>query len=166
MSMLVMREIAKGKVTAASDPDTMQTYAFVPDWARAAVALAELRGSLQTYEDVPFAGHAFTTQELRNCLALHMDRDIKINRFPWWLMTAVSPFWALAREMREMRYLYAMPHTVSGAKFDRLLPDFTPTDLTAVMLAGLPDDIHPNQTVRPSPTSRQHSSRLNDLPVR
>ena len=150
MSMLIMREITKGKLTAAADPDTLQTYAYVPDWARAAVALAEKRQQLAAFEDIPFAGHAFTTTQLQSCVASHTGQTPKISQFPWWLMTALGPFWELAREMREMRYLYEMPHEISGAKLARLLPNFTPTPMEEVMLAGLPSQVHPNQTMRAS----------------
>lgn len=138
MSLLIMRDIAKGKVSATADPDTMQAYAYVPDWARAAVQLAEMREGLQQFEDIPFPGHAFTITDLRMQVSKHLGKEIKISRFPWWLMTVLSPFWTLARELREMRYLYEMPHQLSDTKFKRLLPNFQPTDLETVMQAGLP----------------------------
>ena len=147
MSMLLMREIAKGTLTAAADPDTLQAYAYVPDWARAAVQLAEKRHELNAFEDIPFPGHSFTANDLRRCVAQATGRKIKVKRFPWWIMTVLSPFWELAREMREMRYLYEMPHTISAKKFDRLLPAFIPTGPRDVMLAGLPTDIHPDKAM-------------------
>ena len=150
MSMLVTRELGKGKVTAAGDPDTLQAYAYVPDWARAAVLLAEMRENLALYEDIPFPGHAFTTTELRDHLARKLNRDLKINKFPWWMMTMLSPFWELARELREMRYLFAMSYQISGEKFARLVPEFRATDLATVMEAGLEPDIKPNEPMRPS----------------
>ncbi len=150
MSMLIMREITKGKITAAADPDTLQAYAYVPDWARAALMLAERRTELAPFEDIPFPGHAFTTTDLQRFVQTHSTRAIKINRFPWWIMTLVSPFWELAREMREMRYLYEMPHQIGSEKFARLLPDFQPTDLEEVMRSGLPADINPDEMMHTS----------------
>ncbi len=150
MSMLVMRDIKKDRITAAADPKTLQAYAYVPDWARAAVQLAEQRAELGQFEDVPFPGHAFTTSDLHAAVSDATGRTIKITRFPWWIMTLLSPLWELAREMREMRYLYAMPHQIRSDRFNRLLPDFEPTDLEYVMLAGLPADINPDKVVRAS----------------
>lgn len=150
MSMLVMRSITKGKLTSASAPDTLQAYAYVPDWARAAVQLAESRAQLDRFEDVPFPGHAFTINALQSVVQAKLDRPIKIDRFPWAIMTLLSPFWELAREMREMRYLFEMPHQIGATKFNRLLPDFAATPLEEVMLAGLPADIHPNKVMNPS----------------
>ncbi|PUB10899.1 epimerase [Yoonia sediminilitoris] len=149
MSMLMMRAIKKGKLTAPGDPDSMQAYAYVPDWARAAVLLAEQRNTLATFEDVPFPGHAFTITQLRDKVEMALGRPVRLARFPWWLMTVLSPFLEIAREMAEMRYLYAMPHRISGKKFSRLLPDFEATNQEQVMLSGLPRDIYPDKVMRP-----------------
>lgn len=148
MSMLIMREIAKGKMTHGGDPDAMQAYCYLPDWARAAVKLAEMRAMLAPFEDIPFPGHAFTYSQLRDVVQSVIPTPVTLQAFPWWLMSALSPFWALAYEMREMRYLYSMPHQISAAKFDRLLPDFTPAALEQVMLAGLPADVYPDKMMR------------------
>ena len=147
MSMLIMREIKKGKLTAAAAPNTLQAYAYVPDWARAAVMLAEKRAELAPFADIPFPGHAFTVNDRHRHVQARTGRQIKITSFPWWVMTVASPFWELAREMREMRYLHEMPHQIGTAKFDRILPDFRATDLDAVMSSGLPADIHPDKVM-------------------
>ncbi|MEY1554177.1 NAD-dependent epimerase/dehydratase family protein [Yoonia sp. R2331] len=149
MSMMLLRAIKQGKVTAMGDPDVMQTYAYVPDWARAAQMLADKRDTLPTFADIPFPGHAFSTTQLRDAIAQATGRRITMTHFPWWLMTALAPVWTLARELREMRYLFEMPHTLSADRFDTVLPDFAPTPLEQVMLCGLPADIYPDQPMRP-----------------
>ncbi|WP_341366929.1 epimerase [Yoonia sp. BS5-3] len=149
MSMLIMREIAKGRIAAPADPDILLAYAYVPDWARAAVMLADMRGELASFEDIPFPGHAFTITDLHKVLEARSGRKIKVGAFAWWLMRLLSPFWELAREMHEMRYLYHMPHQIGSAKFERLLPGFHATDLETVMLSGLPADIHPDKMMHP-----------------
>lgn len=153
MSLFILRAIAKGKVTTGGDPSIRQAYAYVPDWARGAVALAEKRESLSMFEDVPFPGHTFSISELAAELGKATDRNIKITNFPWWLMTALSPALEVARELREMRYLYEMDHKISGRKFSEMLPDFMPTPTDQVMRAGLGNDINPNQSVRSSSQS-------------
>lgn len=147
MSMLYYRTIKKGKLTSAGNPDAMQAMCYLPDWGKAAVQLAEKRTELANFEDIPFPGHSFTTLELRDALQDDLGRDIKITPFPWTVFNLLSPFWELAREMKEMRYLWNTSHQLSGSKFNRLLPDFVPTDLRTVMFASLPKDIHPNQTM-------------------
>jgi nucleoside-diphosphate-sugar epimerase len=149
MSAFLMREIGKGKLARGGRADAVQPYCYVSDWARAAVMLAEKRDKLATFEDVPFPGHVFSANDLHMAMRDATGRDIRLVAFPWWLMSIASPVWELARELREMRYLWDLDHTLDGGKLARLLPDFHPTDLRTVMLAGLPADIHPDKVVRP-----------------
>ena len=137
----------KGKIRAQKDVVT--TYCYLPDWARAAVALVEKRANLAQFEDVPFPGHAFSIEALRQTLQAALGRRVRLSAFPWWFMSMTSPFWEMARELTEMRDLWNISHRLSGSKLARILPDFRPTDLQAVMLAGLPIQVHPNQPVRP-----------------
>ncbi len=153
MSLLLLRAIKRGQVTAMGDPDAIQPYAFLPDWARAAVSLVERRDHLATFEDVSFPGHGFTVNELRTRLETELHRPLRVKPFAWWGMRLTAPVWELARELLEMRYLWSMPHRLSGEKFARLLPGFKGSDLRRVMLAGLPPEIHPDQPVA---TGAQH----------
>jgi nucleoside-diphosphate-sugar epimerase len=148
MSVFLMTGIAKGKLTSAGPKDIVTTYCYLPDWAQAAVGLAEKRAELAQFEDVPFPGHVFSVEDLRVTVQDTLGRPVRLSPFPWWIMTLASPFWELARELSEMRYLWTTAHTLSGSKLTRLLPDFRPTDLRQVMLAGLPVEVYPNQPVR------------------
>ena len=147
MSLFILRDIRTGKITHSGVPGARNAYAFVPDWARAALMLAEKRESLSQFEDIPFPGHSFTTHQLQAHLETATGRKLRLSAFPWWLMTILSPFWEMARELGEMRYLYEMDHWIGADKFNRLLPDFAPTPLAHVMEAGLPDDMHPHSAV-------------------
>ncbi|MGR3292041.1 MAG: epimerase [Paracoccaceae bacterium] len=147
MSMVFLRSITKGKLTTPGRTDVMQAFCYLPDWARAAVDLSEIRDQLNVFEDVPFPGHAFTTQVLHQQLESTLKRKIKLVEFPWLVMQLASPFWELARELNEMRYLWNTAHQLDGTKFAQLLPEFNATKLQTVLLAGLPSDIHPNQAM-------------------
>ena len=129
----ILKDLGKGKMMGFGDPGARQAYAFVPDWARAAVALAEIRETLPGFADIPFAGHTFTLHELQAELGRTTGKTPRLTRLPWWLMRLASPVWELARELREMRYLYDMDHRISGATFDRILPGFEPTPLPEVI---------------------------------
>lgn len=147
MSLIYLRAIAKGKITAPGKTDVMQAYCYLPDWARAAVALSEMREQLQTFEDIPFAGHCFTVQDLQREIQKALNRKIRITNFPWLVMKLAAPFWEMARELNEMRYLWNTDHRLDGTKLARLLPGFEVTDMHTVMTAGLPRDVYPDQTV-------------------
>lgn len=146
-SMVIIGKLAKGVVTTLGDVDVMQTYAYLPDWARAAVALAEKRRELDVFEDVPFEGHAFSTAELKEVLEGMLGRRLRVSRFPWWLMTVLGPVWGLAYELREMRYLNETSHRLDGARMAGLLPDFGATPLEVVLRDVLPPDVHPHEPV-------------------
>ncbi len=137
MALLYLRDLRRGRITFCGDPGVLQAYAYLPDWARAAVALAEIRAALPPFADVPFPGHAFTGAALQAELEQALGHPLRRAGFPWWLMRLAGPFWELAREFNEMRYLWNMPHEISGERFGHLLPGFRPTDLKTVMRAGL-----------------------------
>lgn len=139
MSLLFLRDLERGKLTIAGGPQVIQAYCYVPDWARAAVELAERCSTLSVFEDIPFPGHAFSAEQLRVFLSEELDRPLEFSKLPWWFFSLLSPFWELSREMLEMRYLWNTPHTLSGEKFGRLLPSFRATPLDQVMRAGLRD---------------------------
>ncbi|MAM63359.1 NAD-dependent epimerase/dehydratase family protein [Maritimibacter sp. UBA3975] len=139
MALMVLNKVAKGRFTYAGSGDKVQPWCYLPDWARAAVALAERRGSLATYEDVPFPGHALTLDDLKARVEAMTGRTLRDARFPWFVLRLASPVWELARELREMRYLWETSHTLSSDRLDTLLPDFQPTPFDTVLREILPD---------------------------
>ncbi|WP_426034340.1 epimerase [Cypionkella sp. TWP1-2-1b2] len=134
---MALRGLAKGKIMAFGGADMPRAYAYLPDMARAAVALAEVRSSLPRYADIPFAGLTFSMQELADSFQRQSGRSFRITKFPWWLLGLAAPFWELAREMREMRYLYDLPHRLDGATMQAVLPQFQTTGLAEVAAAQL-----------------------------
>ena len=58
---------------------------------------------------------------------------LRMTRFGWWQMTLLSPFWELARELREMRYLYDHAHALDPAPLAQTLPAFRATPLDVVL---------------------------------
>lgn len=146
MSLMVLNRLKRGRVVSPGDPGTIQPWCYLPDWARAAVALAERRETLAVFEDVPFQGHAFTLQELREGLERITGGALRFASFPWWLFRLTGPVWELARELTEMRYLWDTPHTLSSARLDALLPQFEPTPLDEIFRALVPKDLRARGT--------------------
>jgi len=126
-------KLGKGKFIYPGRTDIAHAWAYLPDMARAAVGLAEMRGQLGQFEDVPFAGLTLTGEELRAALAQQTGRAVALKPFPWLMMKLLSPFWGLAKEMQEMRYLWDTAHSLNGARMQALLPNFEATDLQEVL---------------------------------
>lgn len=133
MNLIVLGKLARGRITALGDPDAQHAYAYLPDMARAAVALAELGDTLPAYADIPFPGHAFTITDLAARISRQLGKPIKVTRFPTWIFTLTSPVWELARELREMLYLSSYPHQLDPAPLRHWLPDFQATSLDEVI---------------------------------
>jgi nucleoside-diphosphate-sugar epimerase len=137
MSQVTLKSIGKGRLTTMGDPTATRAYAYLPDMARAAVALLDVRASLPPFADIPFAGHNFSTEDLGKMITRQTGQAIVIKPFPWWLLRLAAPFWELGRELIEMRYLYDHPHWLSGEAFSRLVPDFKATELETIVAAYL-----------------------------
>lgn len=138
MSLIYLTQIQRGRLVHPGDPDVAQAYAWLPDWAEAAAALAEQRERLARFEDVPFAGHNFTARALAQGLGAHLGRQIALRPFGWGMVRRMRPIWPLMRELWEMKYLWDLPHHLDDTKLRRLLPDFRPTELGQVMAGALP----------------------------
>lgn len=135
MNMVVLRALAKGKITSPGRADLMRAYGYLPDWAEAARGLAEIRGDLGRYTDVNLGGANFSVQDLQRVLSNRDGRDYRLTGFPWGLLRVASPFWELARELREMRYLWDVSHGLSQERLLEMLPDFKPTDAAQIMVS-------------------------------
>lgn len=140
MSTVYLRSIEQGKITLPGPADTRQAMCYLPDWARAAVALAEMRQDLPGFVDVPFAGHTLTARELKSGIEKLRGRDIRFVRFPWLLFRLTGPIWELARELTEMRYLWNTDHALSGERLKQLLPEFETTPIDEVLRSVLPQE--------------------------
>ncbi len=137
MNRMTLAKVGTGKVTALGPADALHAYAYLPDMARAAVGLVALGDALPAFADIPFAGHVFTINDLAAHLTRLTGRAMRVTQFPLWFFTAASPFWELARELREMLYLNRYPHELDPGPLRHWLPDYQDTPLDAVILAHL-----------------------------
>ncbi|MFT5354530.1 MAG: nucleoside-diphosphate-sugar epimerase [Polyangiales bacterium] len=129
LDLMVLKDLAAGRFTYPGRMDAKHSWAYLPDFARAAVELAERRGSLAAFEDVAFSGFTLTGAELQ-ALVEGTTGPLRLKSVPWFAMRVASPFWRLGRELLEMRYLWDVEHWLDGAKFRTQLPEFgrTPVD--------------------------------------
>jgi nucleoside-diphosphate-sugar epimerase len=150
---IITSDITKGKVTYPGPTDIPHAWAYLPDMAECAVALAAMADQLPRFTDVHFPGYTLTGAELHASLEQTLGQRLKLSEMSWWPLQIAKPFWAMAKPLLEMRYLWTTPHEMTGTKLTDLLPDFEPTPLLDALSESLPEDIYPDRTV-PRPIGR------------
>ncbi|MGZ8260683.1 MAG: NAD-dependent epimerase/dehydratase family protein [Caldimonas sp.] len=139
----IVRSIAKGKLVYPGDTALVHAWAYLPDLARAFVAVAELEG-LAPFERFAFAGHSVTGGELlagleraAESLGVAPARGWKVGGMPWPLLRAfgaVVPMW---RELATMSYLWRVPHAIDGSRLAARCPGLVPTPLAEALRSSL-----------------------------
>ncbi len=126
-------KLAKGAFVYPGRMDAAHTWAWLPDLARAAVALAQMRHDLVQFEDVAFPGYALSGEEIAQALEVASGQKLARKPMSWLPLRLMAPFWKRMRHLIEMRYLWNKPHFLDGARFATLLPDFKPTPLVEAL---------------------------------
>ena len=124
---ILTKRLNAGKLTYPGDLNTPHSWAYLPDLARATVALSETRDTLPKFVDVPFAGYTMTGTEMAQILGRTQGGTITARSMAWWPLRLASPFMPLFKYLREMRYLWDTPHHLDPEPLQTLLPDFEPT---------------------------------------
>ncbi|HHS94289.1 MAG TPA: epimerase [Rhodobacterales bacterium] len=137
--------VPKGVLRYPGDPAVDHAWAYLPDAARAAVALAEKRATLGRFENVPFPGYTLTGHELAAAIAQATGHAIAVKPFGWPMMQLVRPFMPVLKGVFEMRYLWSLPHRLDGTRFAELVPDFEPTPLDEALRQALTHQTAPGR---------------------
>jgi nucleoside-diphosphate-sugar epimerase len=132
------------RVTSVSYPGKRgvgHAWAYLPDLAETMTQLIERETKLGAFETFHFAGHwdADGTQ-MTDAIRANTSTNIPVRRFPWPLVTLLSPFVTLFREMREMQYLWHHPLRLDNARLSCALATEPHTPLLEAVrktLAGL-----------------------------
>jgi len=120
LDLAIAKDIAKGKLVYPGPLDRPHAWAYLPDLARAFVAVANTP-SVPGCQHFHFAGHTLTGAQLlatiervARPLGLLPAGPVKRGGLPWGLMRWMGwavPIW---RELAEMAYLWEVPHALDG----------------------------------------------------
>ena len=133
----IIAKLAKGIFTYPGPMNIRHAWAYLPDVAHIAVALAERRSTFAAFEDVTFAGYTLTGEELANALEKVSGRNLTHRRFSYLPLQMLAPFWRLMRHVVEMRYLWNKPHFLDSKRVQELVPEFQPTPLQDALKTAL-----------------------------
>lgn len=126
-----------GKVMYPGPRDVTHAWAWLPDMARAMVALADARKDFDTFEEFGFPGYTLTGAELIQCIEVAVGKPVRVSNMPWFVVRSVGLFSPLMREVAEMRYLWNAAHGIDGTKFHAAVPDFKATPVQEAISAAL-----------------------------
>jgi nucleoside-diphosphate-sugar epimerase len=121
--------LGKGVFTYPGPRNLPHAWAFLPDAARAAAALADLGDGLPRFADVPFPGYAPTGADLHAAVETALGRPLRAGSFPWWALRLAAPVWPMGRGLVEMRHLWTRPHRLDDRPLSARLPGFRATPL-------------------------------------
>ncbi|MBL0374956.1 NAD(P)H-binding protein [Rhizobium sp. KVB221] len=129
--LFMIKGVDKGTFVWPGRDDIPHAFAYLPDLANAFVALAERIDGLPAFDSFTFEGHTLSGSAFKRAVEKATGRGMKLGSVPWWMFRLVSPFYGMAREVLEMRYLWNTPHSLSGGKFKALMGELsqTPADL-------------------------------------
>ena len=143
IDLAVVRSIARGRLVYPGPPDRVHAWAYLPDLARAFVAVAG-RDDLPRVERLHFAGHSPTGAELlaaveraAGTLGIAPARGWRRGGMPWPLLRAAGVFVPMLRELSRMAYLWSVPHRLDGTRLERAVGPLPRTPLDDALLASL-----------------------------
>jgi nucleoside-diphosphate-sugar epimerase len=140
---VVIKSIAKGRLDYPGDPDLVHAWAYLPDLARAFVAVAALP-DLAPFERFAFAGHSVpgreflaATERAAAALGVAPARGWRHGTMPWSLIRIAGIVVPLWRELATMSYLWRVPHALDGSRLAARCPGLEATPLDAALVASL-----------------------------
>jgi len=138
----IVKSLRAGKLVYPGPLNVPHAWAYLPDLARAFVALAERPApNCGAFERFHFAGHTLTGDQLLQAIqqaatTLGVERSNGWTRgtMPWSVIRLgglIVPMW---RELAEMAYLWRVPHALDGTTLERAVGRLSQT--------ALPDAVH------------------------
>jgi nucleoside-diphosphate-sugar epimerase len=129
--LFMIKSVDKGTFTWPGRSDIPHALAYLPDLGNAFVRLAEKIDTLPVFDAYTFEGHTLSGSEFKHSVEKATGRKMKLGAAPWWMFRLISPFYGIAREVLEMRYLWNTPHSLDGAKLKALVGELmlTPADV-------------------------------------
>jgi len=141
----IVRSLGRGKLVYPGDRSLVHAWAYLPDLARAFVAVAELADAAP-FERFTFAGHSVTgevflaaVERAAAALGVAPARGWRYGTMPWPLLRALGVAVPLWRELVRMSYLWRVPHALDGRRLAARCPELRPTPLDDALRASLAD---------------------------
>jgi nucleoside-diphosphate-sugar epimerase len=143
LDLVIAKSLAQRKLVYPGPLDVEHAWAYLPDLARAFVAVAG-NDDLPSLADLHFPGHTLTgaqllaaVQRAAASIGLLPARGWHHGSMPWGLIRAggvLVPGW---RAIAEMRYLWSVPHALDGRALNAAVGALPATPIEAALHAAL-----------------------------
>ena len=125
----IVKDLVNGKVTYPGPLNLPHAWAYVPDLAQTFVRVAAVRAKLGRFENIHFAGHTATGNDVIASIERAMGRTVKVARLPWRLIRVVGLVKPMWRELAEMAYLWQRSHKlITDSAHAAVIAPTTPFD--------------------------------------
>lgn len=118
------KAVSKRRLNSATPNNVPHTWAYLPDAAKAAEQVLSRRltdASLPAHMVLPFAGHVFSFEDLKQTLETLSGHSIKMGSLPWGLYKVLSFVMPVMRDILAMRYLWDHDIRMDGRALEALL---------------------------------------------
>ena len=155
LDLVVLKSLRSGKLVYPGPLDRAHAWAYLPDLARAFVAVAERATpgpapGMSAFDVLHFAGHTLTGAALLAAVAAAADdvgatpavvarRGWRHGSLPWGWMRAAGIVVPMCKALAEMRYLWFRPHALSGARLLACVGELPQTPPRQAMRQALVD---------------------------
>ncbi len=144
--MAITKGLSRGRLVYPGPLGLPHAWAYLPDLARAFVALANRadEDALPAFSRFHFAGHTLTGQALldgieqaANSLGVRPAGGFQRGGIPWPLLRVGGIVWPMWRELAEMAYLWRVPHALDGAALQGVVGPLAATPLDVALRSSL-----------------------------
>lgn len=135
MDQVIVKDLAKGRLTYPGPGDMPHAWAFLPDLAKCVVAVSARRDRLPAFSCLHYEGVTVSGKQLMDAIEAAaqqlgiIERPVKRPAFSWGLVKMAAVFSPMYRALLEMSYLWKVPHELSDERLSTLIGAHAATSL-------------------------------------
>ena len=139
LDLIILKSLKRDRFTWGGPRNIPHSFAYLPDLARAFVALAEKRRDLPAFDTFHFRGHVLSGEQMKAATERVVGRSLKWGSVNWTLIRLLGLFAPMLREIATMSYLWRTPHSLANGKLTALIGEEPHTPLEAAMRQAIAD---------------------------
>jgi len=133
---LMFKKTKQGYTMISTGTDQLtHSWAYLPDVGSVVADLASKFSEMDNYNAFNFSGHRLSMSDIAAHLSQTTGKEVKVKKFPWFIVRFITPFSTLMAGIFEMRYLWKHEINLDSVRLNNwLTKKYTPTPLSDVLL--------------------------------